>query len=66
MNKKLVDQTFNDSGDDWCANYLPMLITLRQQLLSKGRKREADQIGQAILAIGARTNTTEKVKKYVR
>jgi hypothetical protein len=66
MNKKLVDQTFNDSGDDWCANYLPMLITLRQQLLSKGRKREADQIGQAILAIGARTNTTDKVKKYVR
>lgn len=66
MNKKLVDQTFNDSGDEWCTNYLPMLITLRQQLLSKGRKKEAEQIGQAILAIGARTNTTEKVKKYVR
>jgi len=62
----IVEQPTNDSGDNWCGNYLPMLVTLKKQLEKLGRREEIEQINQAILKIGARTGNTDKVKKYVK
>lgn len=66
MSKQLVLQRFNDKGEMWLSNYLPMLITLRQQLLEQGKKDEAEKIKSTILLIGERTDKSEKIKKYVR
>jgi hypothetical protein len=65
MNLQLIDHPINHgNGDNWSVNYLPMLVTLRRQLLLMGRKKEVEKLDRQILAIGARTNNTDKVKKY--
>jgi hypothetical protein len=69
MNLQLIQQPMRDNGgngDNWSTNYLPMLVTLRRQLLLLGRKKEVEKLDQQILAIGARTNNTDKVKKYTK
>lgn len=66
MNLKLVRQSSNDSGDNWCTNYLPMLVTLRKQLELQNRQEEVQELNKEILGIGIRTNTTNQVKKYTK
>lgn len=66
LKKELINRKFNDSGDQWGTNYLPMLLSLRRQYEILGRKEELEAINTAILKVGEHTNTTEKVKKYVK
>jgi hypothetical protein len=66
MNLQLIERPMNDKSDQWSANYLPMLVTLRRQLELMGRKKEVEQLDRQILAIGSRTNNTERVKKYTK
>lgn len=62
----IVETPTDDSGDDWCGNYLPMLVTLKKQLAKLGREEEIEKINQVILKIGARSGNTDQVKKYVK
>jgi hypothetical protein len=62
---QLINETANDSGDKWCSNYLPMLVSLRKQLVLQGNTAEEELVNKAILKIGTKTNNPEKVKKYI-
>lgn len=62
---QLINETANDSGDKWCSNYLPMLVSLRKQLVLQGNTTEEEAVNKAILKIGEKTNNPEKVKKYI-
>ncbi|MES2555200.1 MAG: hypothetical protein V4604_03565 [Bacteroidota bacterium] len=62
---QLINEASNDSGDKWCSNYLPMLVSLRKQLVLQGNTTEEEAVNKAILKIGAKTNNPEKVKKYI-
>lgn len=60
-----INEMANDSGDKWCSNYLPMLVSLRKQLVLQGNTAEEQAVNKAILKIGEKTNNPEKVKKYI-
>ncbi|MDH4474056.1 MAG: hypothetical protein QE487_15720 [Fluviicola sp.] len=62
---QLINEMANDSGDKWCSNYLPMLVSLRKQLVLQGNTAEEQAVNKAILKIGEKTNNPEKVKKYI-
>jgi hypothetical protein len=62
---QLINETASDSGDKWCSNYLPMLVSLRKQLVLQGNTTEEELVNKAILKIGTKTNNPEKVKKYI-
>jgi hypothetical protein len=62
---QLINEMANDSGDKWCSNYLPMLVSLRKQLVLQGNTTEEQAVNKAILTIGEKTNNPEKVKKYI-
>jgi hypothetical protein len=62
---QLINEASNDSGDKWCPNYLPMLVSLRKQLVLQGNTVEEEAVNKAILKIGEKTNNPEKVKKYI-
>ncbi|ASS49036.1 MAG: hypothetical protein A3D31_05105 [Candidatus Fluviicola riflensis] len=62
---KLINEASNDSGDKWCPNYLPMLVSLRKQLVLQGNTTEEEAVNKAILKIGEKTNNPDKVKKYI-
>lgn len=62
---QLINEASNDSGDKWCPNYLPMLVSLRKQLVLQGNTAEEEAVNKAILKIGEKTNNPEKVKKYI-
>ncbi|HLP54171.1 MAG TPA: hypothetical protein VK151_04045 [Fluviicola sp.] len=62
---QLINEASNDSGDKWCPNYLPMLVSLRKQLVLQGNTAEEEAVNKAILKIGAKTKNPEKVNKYI-
>jgi len=64
MKKELVSKPMNDSGDKWSANYLPMIVTLRKQLVLLNETGKVKELDKIILDLGARNNAKEKVKKY--
>lgn len=60
----LLESEVEDRNDNWCSNYLPMLVSLKKQLAVNGDKAEEELVGKAIRKIGEKTGNLERVKKY--
>lgn len=60
----LLENEAEDRNDNWCTNYLPMLVSLKKQLAVNGNKAEEELVGKTIRKIGEKTGTLERVKKY--
>lgn len=60
----LLENEAKDRNDNWCTNYLPMLVSLKKQLALNGDKAEEELVGKTIRKIGEKTGTLERVKKY--
>jgi hypothetical protein len=69
MNKDLVDpikivSTAYRPPDGWYANYLPMLLVLRQQYIALDRTEDVKRIDSEIDIIARNTNRPDLIKKY--
>lgn len=60
----LLESETEDRNDNWCSNYLPMLVTLKKQLSISGDKAEEEMVGKTIRKVGEKTGNLERVKKY--
>lgn len=50
---------------NWSKNYLPFLLSYRNELLANGQKNKAKEVEQTMLKIGSWTNTTSKIKQLL-